>query len=98
MKKYLYIIAISLLWIVPYKSRAQSPADAGPDQHVCAASTYLDAVHVEDANDEWWTVIDGHGTFEDSHDPHTKVTALDTDGKVSIAICATCAASTKVYT
>jgi len=84
MKKYLYIIAISLLWIVPYKSRAQSPADAGPDQHVCAASTYLDAVHVEDANDEWWTVIDGHGTFEDSHDPHTKVTALDTGANVFV--------------
>ena len=84
MKKKIYLLLISLFFVISGALNAQSVADAGPDQHVCADSTYLDAVNVENADDQHWYVIEGNGVFENISDPHTKVTELDTGANVFV--------------
>src|SRR5690606_3670889 len=54
-----------------------SKAHAGPDQSICTDTTTLAANAVQLGELGTWTVLSGHGDFENGHDPETVVRNLN---------------------
>ncbi|MDN5214093.1 gliding motility-associated C-terminal domain-containing protein [Fulvivirgaceae bacterium BMA12] len=68
--------------LVTVEVGANTVADAGPDQTICATLTTLAGNAVGSNETGTWTVVSGTGIFVDANDPATQVTGLSDGNNV----------------